>query len=73
MMPKGPDKLTLSQMNFMGMGPKMIKHVIKKHNAMTVAQILELAQEQNINLVACNLMPICSSSISNNESRHYLI
>lgn len=55
MMPKGPDKLALSQMNFMGMGPKMIKHVIKKHNAMTVPQLLELAQEQNINLVACTM------------------
>lgn len=55
MMPKGPDKLGLSKMNFLGMGPKMIKHVIKKHKAMTVPQLIELAQEQDIKLVACTM------------------
>lgn len=55
MMPKGPNKLALSNMNFLGVGPKLIKHVIKKHNAMTVPQLLELAKEQNINLVACTM------------------
>lgn len=55
MMPKGPNKLALSKMNFFGIGPKMIDHVVKKHNAMSVPQLMELAQEQNINLVACTM------------------
>ena len=55
MMPKGPNKLGLSKLNFLGMGPKMIKHVIKKHNAMTLPQLIELAQEQDIKLVACTM------------------
>lgn len=55
MMPKGPNKLGLSKMNFLGMGPKMIKHVIKKHNAMTIPELVELAQEQGIKLVACTM------------------
>lgn len=42
-------------MNFAGMGPKMIKHVIKKHNAMTLPQLIEMAKEQDINLVACTM------------------
>jgi peroxiredoxin family protein len=55
MMPRGADKLGLSKMNFGGMGPKMIKHVMKKHNALTLPQLIELAQEQGIKLVACTM------------------
>jgi len=55
MMPRGADKMGLSNMNFSGMGPKMIKHVIKKHNAMTLPQLIEMAQEQDIKLVACTM------------------
>lgn len=55
MMPRGADKMGISKMNFAGMGPKMIKHVIQKHNAMTMPQLIEMAQEQEINLVACTM------------------
>jgi peroxiredoxin family protein len=55
MMPRGADKMALSKMNFAGMGPKMIKNVIKKHNAMTLPQLIEMAQEQEIKLVACTM------------------
>lgn len=55
MMPRGAEKLGLSNMNMGGMGPKMIKQVIKKHNAMTLPQLIEMAQEQEINLVACTM------------------
>jgi len=55
MMPRGPKKLGLSKMNYMGMGPKMIQHVLKKHNALTLPQLIELAQEQGIKLVACTM------------------
>ncbi|MBE1445763.1 DsrE/DsrF/DrsH-like family protein [Paenibacillus sp. OAS669] len=55
MMPRGADKLGLSRMNFGGFGPKMIKHVLKKHNALTLPQLIELAQEQGVKLVACTM------------------
>lgn len=55
MMPRGADKMGLSKMNFAGFGPKMIKEVMKKHNAMTVPQLIEMAQEQEIKLVACTM------------------
>lgn len=55
MMPRSADKMGLSKMNFAGMGPKMIKHVIKKHNAMTLPQLIEMAKEQEIHLVACTM------------------
>ncbi|MVO99906.1 DsrE/DsrF/DrsH-like family protein [Paenibacillus lutrae] len=55
MMPRGPGKLGLSKMNFAGMGPQMIKHVMKKHNALSLPQLIELAQEQGVKLVACTM------------------
>jgi peroxiredoxin family protein len=55
MMPKSADKLPLSNMNMMGMGPKMIKSVIKKHNALSLPQLIEMAQEQGVKLVGCTM------------------
>jgi peroxiredoxin family protein len=55
MMPRGSDKMGLSNMNFAGMGPKMIKHVMKKHNAISLPNLIELAQEQEIKLIACTM------------------
>jgi peroxiredoxin family protein len=55
MMPRGADKMGLSKMNFAGFGPKMIKDVMKKHNAMTLPQLIEMAQEQDVKLVACTM------------------
>jgi peroxiredoxin family protein len=55
MMPRGAKKFALSKMNFLGLGPKMINHVIKKHNAMSLPQLIELAREQGVKLVACTM------------------
>jgi len=55
MMPKGADKMGLSKMNFAGFGPKMIKNVIKKHNAMPLPDLIDMAREQDIKLVACTM------------------
>lgn len=55
MMPNGADKMGISKMNFAGLGPKMIKRVIKKHNALELPQLIELAQEQDVKLVACTM------------------
>jgi peroxiredoxin family protein len=55
MMPRGAGKLGISKMNFGGMGPKMIKHVMKKHNALSLPQLIELAQEQGVKLIACTM------------------
>lgn len=54
-MPRGTDKMGLSKMNYLGMGPKMIKSVMKKHNAMPLPQLVEMAQEQDVKLIACTM------------------
>lgn len=55
MMPRGAKKLGLSKMNFGGLGPQMIKHVMKKHKALSLPDLIELAQEQGVKLVACTM------------------
>ncbi|GGI13299.1 DsrE/DsrF/DrsH-like family protein [Gottfriedia solisilvae] len=55
MMPRGAEKMGLSKMNFAGFGPKMIKDVMKKHNAIPLINLIEMAQEQNVKLVACTM------------------
>jgi peroxiredoxin family protein len=55
MMPRGADKMGLSKMNFAGFGPKLIKKVMKKHNALPLPQLIEMAQEQDIKLIACTM------------------
>ncbi|KAB8138036.1 hypothetical protein F9U64_06825 [Gracilibacillus oryzae] len=55
MMPRGTDKMGLSKMNFAGFGPKMIKGVMKKHNALPLPDLVEMAKEQDVKLVACTM------------------
>lgn len=55
MMPRGTTKLKLSNMNMMGMGPKMIRMVMKKHNVDSVEDMLKMAIDNGVRLVACNM------------------
>jgi peroxiredoxin family protein len=55
MMPRGADNMGLSKMNFAGIGPKLIKKVMKKHNALPLPELIEMAQEQDIKLIACTM------------------
>lgn len=55
MMPRGADRMGLSQMNYGGMGPKMIKQIMKKHNAMPLPELIDLALEQDVKLIACTM------------------
>lgn len=55
MMPRGADKMGLSKMNIVGMGPKMIKGIVKKHNALSLPELIEMVKELDVNLVACTM------------------
>lgn len=55
MLPKGPEAMGLSKMNFAGAGQKMMKQVMKGENVMTVSELLATAQEQGIQLIACTM------------------
>lgn len=55
MMPRGADRMGISKLNFAGIGPKLIKKIIKKHQALSLPELIELAKEQGVNLVACTM------------------
>lgn len=55
MMPRGSKRLGLSKMNMMGMGPKMIRMVMKKHNVDSLEDLIQMAMDNGVKIVACNM------------------
>lgn len=55
MLPGNTDKLPLSQMNMMGMGPAMIKKIMKKHNVDDLEILIENAINMGVKVVACSM------------------
>ncbi|WP_252312930.1 DsrE/DsrF/DrsH-like family protein [Sinobaca sp. H24] len=55
MMPRGPEKLAMSKMNFGGMGPKMMKKMMKNHNVSSLKEMIEMAQDLDVKMVACTM------------------
>ena len=55
MLPKGPPKLGLSQMNFGGLGAMMMKKVMRQHNVATLQELMDSAREQGVKLIACTM------------------
>lgn len=55
MMPRGPNKLGLSKMNFAGMGGPLMKKVMRDNNVMSLDELIASAKEQGIKLVACTM------------------
>ncbi|MCK5946007.1 MAG: DsrE/DsrF/DrsH-like family protein, partial [Mycoplasmataceae bacterium] len=54
-MPRGAGKLPLSQMNMGGMGKKMIKSIMKKHNVTSPEVMLQQSIDMGINIIACTM------------------
>jgi NADPH-dependent 2,4-dienoyl-CoA reductase/sulfur reductase-like enzyme/peroxiredoxin family protein/TusA-related sulfurtransferase/rhodanese-related sulfurtransferase len=55
MMPKGTDKLKLSNMNMGGMGSAMMKKVMKDKNVDSLEQLMKMAMANGVKLVACTM------------------
>jgi peroxiredoxin family protein len=55
MMPRGPGKLRLSQMNMGGLGTRMIKKEMVKKHVDALPKQIATAREQNIHLIACKM------------------
>jgi len=55
MMPRGVDKLKLSNMHMGGMGTKMMKFVMKNKNIDTLETLIQQAKFLGVRLVACNM------------------
>ena len=55
MMPRGPDRLTLSKMHMAGMGTLMMKRVMKQKNVYSLPKLIETARESGVRMVACTM------------------
>ncbi|GEL08457.1 DsrE/DsrF/DrsH-like family protein [Salisediminibacterium halotolerans] len=55
MMPRGPKKLKLSKMNYGGAGSYLMKKMMKEHNVQTLPELIELAQDLDVKMVACTM------------------
>ena len=55
MLPKSARKLTLSKMNFGGMGSKMMRMVMKNKGISSLEELIKQAQDSGVRLVACQM------------------
>jgi peroxiredoxin family protein len=55
MLPRGAGKLPLSTMQMLGMGPVMIKHVMKKHGAKSLEELIADAAELGVRIHVCTM------------------
>ncbi|USG66907.1 DsrE/DsrF/DrsH-like family protein [Brevibacillus ruminantium] len=55
MMPRGPGKLGISKLNMGGMGSALMKHIMKKKNVASLPELIELAKELDVELIACTM------------------
>jgi len=55
MMPRGAGKLGLSKMNFLGLGPILMKKAMRDKNVMSLEDLIASARRQGVKLVACTM------------------
>jgi peroxiredoxin family protein len=55
MLPKGAGHLPLSRLQMLGMGPRMIKSVIKKHGAQSLEELMDHAAEFGVRIHVCTM------------------
>jgi peroxiredoxin family protein len=53
MMPLGVDRIGLSKMNFLGIGPWLMKKLIRQKDGQTAADLFKMAMDRNIRFIAC--------------------
>ncbi len=55
MMPRGAENLGISKMNFGGLGAKMMKKVMKDKNVTSLPELMEMAKDLDIRIIACSM------------------
>ncbi len=55
MMPRGTARLRLSQMNFLGLGPRLMRRVMRQQNVMSLEELMASAREQGVKMIACKM------------------
>ncbi len=55
MMPRGPEHLALSHLNFAGMGPVLMKKAMRDAHVVPLQELIDTAREQGVKFVACTM------------------
>jgi peroxiredoxin family protein len=55
MMPGNTQQMGLSQLNFFGMGAKIIRKLMKDHNVTSLEDFVEMAQEFEVRMTVCDM------------------
>jgi NADPH-dependent 2,4-dienoyl-CoA reductase/sulfur reductase-like enzyme/peroxiredoxin family protein/rhodanese-related sulfurtransferase/TusA-related sulfurtransferase len=55
MMPRGANRLKLSQMNMAGAGAAMIRNVMRKKNISSLTELIDQARENGVEFTACTM------------------
>jgi peroxiredoxin family protein len=55
MMPRGARKLTLSKMNMLGLGTRMMKGMMAAKNIQSLPELVASARAAGVRLVACSM------------------
>lgn len=55
MLPRGKNKLKLSNLNMAGIGPMMIKHLMKKQGVLSLDEMFKQAGELGIEITVCEM------------------
>ncbi len=55
MMPRGSDRLRLSQMHMAGMGTAMMRGVMRNKNVASLSELMAAAQTAGVRLIACSM------------------
>lgn len=55
MLPSGSRKLKLSKMNLGGMGPKMMRHIMKRKNIESLETLRDMAIANGVEFIACQM------------------
>jgi NADPH-dependent 2,4-dienoyl-CoA reductase/sulfur reductase-like enzyme/peroxiredoxin family protein/rhodanese-related sulfurtransferase/TusA-related sulfurtransferase len=55
MLPKGTKEIKLSKMNMFGIGPKMIRWIMRKKNIASLEDLMKTAMEKGVKIVACQM------------------
>ncbi|MCE5299642.1 MAG: FAD-dependent oxidoreductase [Spirochaetia bacterium] len=55
MLPRGSKKMGLSRLNMAGIGPVMIRNIMKQHNISSVEELIASAQSSGVRLVGCQM------------------
>ena len=55
MLPKNSKDLSVSKMNFFGIGAKMIRSIMRKKNIMSLEELIKKAIDSGVNITACTM------------------